>query len=76
MRCNNSFDCSGKMIIKCDKNAVWVAAHSLPVFAQCDGCGFAPLPEEQPDVIFSLLKEYIANDGYQRGATYWNDFKK
>lgn len=24
------------------KEEVWVAAHNMPVFAQCDECGYAP----------------------------------
>ena len=72
MRCENCFNCSGKMVIKChyEKNEIWVAAHILPMFAQCDGCGHAPLPKDQPQVISMLLQEYIQHNGYKRDTTY------
>ena len=72
MKCHNCFNCSGKMVIKCqhDKNPTWVAAHSLPVFAQCDGCGHAPLPEDQPRIVSLLLQEYMEHDGYKRDTIY------
>jgi hypothetical protein len=62
------------MIIKCqhDKNETWVAAHELPVFAQCDGCGHAPLPKHQSGVVALLLKEFIQFSGYKRDTTYCN----
>lgn len=72
MRCGNSFNCSGKMIVKHDKNAVWVAAHLLPAWAQCDECGFAPLPEDQPQVMALLLQEFIDHTGYKRDTIYYN----
>lgn len=72
MRCGNCFNCSGKMIIKSqhDKDDTWVAAHKLPVFAQCDECGHAPSPEDQPKIVSMLLQEYIDNNGYKRDTTY------
>lgn len=68
MKCENCFNCSGKMVIKSqyDKNPTWVAAHKLPVFAQCDGCGVAPLPEEQPEIVSALLKEFLEHSEYRR----------
>lgn len=65
--------CSGEMTVKqhdkgcplwfgqaCDcrvKEAVWVAAHALPIFAQCSGCGHAPLPDHQGIVLGRILVE-------------------
>ncbi len=53
--------CSGQMVIKCQhtKNNTYVAAHKLPIFAQCNMCGFAPCPSEQPDMVKGMLEKYL-----------------
>lgn len=74
MRCGNFLNCSGKMVIKCKhtKDRVWVEAHGLPVFAQCDECGHAPLVKHQPRIIQKILVEYTEFDGYIRGMDSTN----
>ena len=71
MRCANCFNCSGKMVIKCEhEKGVWVGAHSLPVFAQCDMCGHAPSPRDQPEIVQRLLQECLEHGSYKRDTTY------
>ena len=41
--------------MKTEPGDVWVAAHALPVFVQCSGCGHAPLPKDQPDLVRGML---------------------
>lgn len=43
---------------ECDchiSNKVWVWAHCLPVFVQCDSCGYAPSIEKQAIILGHLL---------------------
>ncbi len=73
MKCNNSFNCSGKMVIKCEhtKGSVWVAAHRLPFFAQCSECGWAPEPVQQPHVVKLVMDELVAGEVTKRILPGW-----
>lgn len=70
MKCKNCFNCNGRMVIRCqhDRHRTYVAAHDLPVFAQCSECGYAPGPVDQPHIVALLLVEFIGHGGYKRDA--------
>jgi len=61
MNCINSWNCSGQMVITCihDKGDIYVAAHKLTTFAQCNSCGTAPLPQDQPEIVKHILNEQL-----------------
>ncbi len=62
MKCKSNIGpCSGQMIIRCQhtKKKTFVAAHKLPIFAQCNMCGFAPLPKDQPSMVKEILEKYL-----------------
>ena len=50
------YPCSGKPVLKTKPGRVWVAAHELPEYLQCSQCGYAPLPEIQPELIARYKK--------------------
>lgn len=62
MKCKSPIShCSGEMVMMCEhtKKETYVAAHKLPVFLQCNWCGFAFTPEEQPCKIKLFLEEFM-----------------
>ena len=62
MKCKSSIGpCSGEMVHICEhtKKVTYVAAHKLPIFLQCNMCGFAFLPKDQPNEIKKYLEEFM-----------------
>jgi len=46
--------CSGVPVLRTKPGAVRVAADHLAEWVQCSGCGYAPLPEEQPVLVHAF----------------------